>query len=78
MENTYVSILYKNKRINILKFLSESNTTFQKRLSFIKKLEKYNIHIDEIENLSIIWYYIKYKNCKYDNYTMNKIAIYDK
>ena len=78
MENTYITISYKNKKINILKFISESNTAFDKRLAFIKKLEKFNVHINEIENLSIIWYYIKYKNCKYDNYTMNRIAIYDK
>jgi hypothetical protein len=77
MENNYISIVYNNQNINIIKFISESNNSFYTRVNFIKKLEKHNIDLNQIENLSIIWYHMKFKNCKYDTNITNKILQYE-
>jgi hypothetical protein len=77
MENNYITINYNNQNINIIKFISESDNVFNLRLNFIKKLEKNNISSNQIENLSTIWYYMKFKNCIYDTNITNKILCYE-
>ena len=77
MESLY-ELNYNNDKIFITKYLSESNKIFNQRLLFIKKLEKNNINITEIEKLSLLWHYIKFKNCKYSKEINEYILYYDK
>lgn len=78
MDLNYINIEYNNNNYNILKLLSESNNQFKLRLEYIKKLEKNNIDIKEVNNLSMIWYYIKFKNCKYSYDIQNRVLSLDK
>ena len=48
MEDNYKEIIYMNKPIKILQYLSESNFDFNKRIEFIKTLE------DKIKTLTFI------------------------
>lgn len=66
METHYNNIIYNNKKIEVLQYTSESNTQFNKRLLFIKKMEQENISSKEAIRLSKIWYCIYYKKCEYD------------
>jgi RNase P subunit RPR2 len=65
MENNYIEIEYLGKKVNILKYNSESNNQFNKRLEYIKILEKKKIDWKEANRLSKIWYGIHCKKCKY-------------
>jgi hypothetical protein len=78
MEYNYTTIKYNNKNINILKFLSESNNQFNQRLEYIKKLEINGIKYNEVNNLSMIWYCIKFKNCKYNYNIHNRVLSFEK
>jgi hypothetical protein len=78
METDYRKITYQNKECNILKYCSEPESIFEKRLEFIKKLEKRNVDIREIIKLSKLWYNIKYKNCVYPPEIYNRIKFLDK
>lgn len=65
-ENNYIHIKYKNKKLKILRYISESNNRFNNRINFIKLLLKNNIYDKNIELLSLYWYNINYIKCKYD------------
>ena len=67
METDYKIISYNNENLSILKYQSESTNQFNKRLEYIKKLEKKNINWKEALRLSRIWYGINIKKCKYSN-----------
>ena len=75
MENNYKEIIYLDKSIKILQYLSESNNNFNKRIEFIKKLENKNVDWKEAIKLSRLWYCINIKNCKYPIEILNKIKI---
>ena len=76
MENNYKEIMYMNKAINILQYLSESNNDFNKRVEFIKKLEDKGIDWKEAIKLSKLWYCITIKKCKYSPEIYNKVKKY--
>jgi hypothetical protein len=78
MENNYVEINYKNKPVQILKYISESNLQFNAKLDYIKKIEKNDVDWKEANRLSKIWYCIKYKNCKYAPEVYYKVMSYEK
>ena len=71
------NIKYKNKNYKIIKFYSESEHRFSKRLSFIKKLEKENLDFKEAERISKIWSNIKFKDIKYQIKVLRIIKKYD-
>ena len=56
-----MEIIYNDKKYTINKYLSESKNYFDKRIEFIKILEKNNIDIKEAIRLSKIWMNIKFK-----------------
>lgn len=78
MENNYVEINYKNKPVQILKYISESNLQFNAKLDYIKKIEKNDVDWKEANRLSKIWYCIKYKKCKYAPEVYYKVMSYEK
>ena len=78
MEHNTHKIKYLNTNVEIIQFLSESNNQFNKRLDFIKKLEKEFVDWKEAYRLSKIWYCIKFKHCKYLPELYHKIISYDK
>jgi hypothetical protein len=78
METNNTSINYLNKEVNLLQYLSESNTQFSQRLEYIKLLEKANVDWKEANSLSKIWYCIKFKNCKYAPEIYHKVISYEK
>jgi hypothetical protein len=73
MENNYKEIMFMNKLIKILQYLSESNSDFNKRIEFIKNLENKNIDWKEAIKLSRLWYCITIKKCKYSPEIYNKV-----
>ena len=78
METNYIEITYLNKKEQILQYISESNNNFELRLNYIRKLEKNNILWNEALKLSLLWYNIKFKNCKYNKELYLKVLYYDK
>ena len=78
MENNYIEIEYLENKVLILQYLSESNNQFKKRLDYIKKLEKKKIIWKEANILSKLWYFIKFKKCKYAPEIYYKVINYDK
>jgi hypothetical protein len=76
MENNYKQIIFMNKSIKLLKYLSESNNDFNKRIEFIKTLEDKDIDWKEAIKLSRLWYCIIIKKCKYPPETFNKVKKY--
>ena len=76
MENNYKDIMYMNNTIKVLQYLSESNSNFNKRVEFIKTLEKDNIDWKEAIKLSRLWYCITIQKCKYSPDTYNKVKKY--
>lgn len=78
MENNIHKIKYLNTNVKIIQFLSESNNQFNKRLEFIKKLEKESVDWKEAYRLSKIWHCIKFKQCKYLSELYHKITTFDK
>ena len=78
METNYIEIDYLNKKKQILQYISESNNNFELRLNYIRKLEKNNISWNEALKLSLLWYNIKFKNCKYNKELYLKVLYYDK
>ncbi len=78
METNNRDIIYLNKSVKILQYLSESNKQFNKRLEYIKLLEKANINWKEAVRLSKIWYSIKVLNCKYQSEVYNKVISFEK
>jgi len=78
METNYREIVYKGQLIHVLQYLSESNSQFEKKLEYIKKMEIKEIDWREANRLSKIWYCIKYKNCRYQPEVYHKVMSYDK
>jgi len=78
METNYIEIDYLNKKEQILQYISESNNNFELRLNYIRKLEENNISWNEALKLSLLWYNIKFKNCKYNKELYLKVLYYDK
>jgi hypothetical protein len=78
METNYKCINYLNKEVNILQYLSESDTQFAQRLEYITLLEKAKVDWKEAVRLSKIWYCIKFKNCKYNPEIYHKVISYEK
>jgi hypothetical protein len=78
METNYHDIKYKDNTVKLLQYLSESNSQFNKRVEFIKKLEKKDIDWKEANRLSRIWFAIKFKKCKYPQEVYYKIINLDK
>jgi hypothetical protein len=73
----YNNITYNNENIDIEIIMNETKAQFAERLKYIKKLEKANISWKEANRLSVIWYYIKYLNCKYNKTLYNKIISFE-
>ena len=61
-----LKILYLQKEETIIKFCSESNKRFNKRIEFIKILENNKLKWKEAHKISKIWYNIIYNKCKYN------------
>lgn len=78
METNYIEIEYLKKKVKILRYISESNKNFELRLNYINKLEKHNIPWDEANKLSLLWYNIKFKKCKYNKDLYITALKYDK
>jgi len=66
MENNFIEILYLGNKVKILRYLSESNYLFNQRLKYIENLEKKKIKWKDALNQTNLWYYNKFKNCKYN------------
>jgi len=77
MEKDYITIPYMKKQIIIMKYISETNYQFNKKLKYITMLELHKIKHKYIRCFSDIWYSIKFKNCVYSNKIIKKI-LYDK
>jgi hypothetical protein len=73
MENNYKEIIYMNKPIKLLQYLSESNGDFNKRIEFIKTLEIKGIDWKEAIKLSKLWYCVNIKKCKYASEVFHKL-----
>jgi len=73
-----VIIVYLDKSEKITKFISESETIFNKRIELIRLMEKDNILWKEAQKLSKIWYNIKFNGAKYNNELYKKYLHYDK
>lgn len=78
METNYIDINYLNKSEKILRYISESNSQFNAKLDYIKKIEKNNVDWKEANRLSKIWYCIKFKNCKYTPEIYHKVMSYER
>jgi hypothetical protein len=72
-----MKVTYLDTTIDITIFESDSDTIINKKLEFIKKLEENNIHPNLVNKYTKLWYYIKYKHCKYPINTYNLIKKYD-
>jgi len=78
METNYIEIEYLKNKVKILRYISESNNNFELRLNYINKLEKHNIPWNEANKLSLLWYNIKFKKCKYNKDLYITVLKYDK
>ena len=77
MEYNY-EIMYNNKKEIVIRYYCESITRLNKRLEFLKILEKYKIDFKEATKLSKLWYNIIYNKAKYDSQLYNQIMKYNK
>ena len=73
MENNNINITYMGKEIKVLQYISESDSQFKKRLDFIGKLENKSISSKDAVKYSKIWYFIRFKKCKYSSDIYTKI-----
>jgi len=78
MENNYMEIEYMDKKVKLLQYQSESTNQFNKRIEYIKKIEKKNIDWKEANRLSKIWYSIKAFGCKYPPEIYHRVISFDK
>ena len=78
METNYKYINYLNKKVEIIQYLSESDSQFEKRKEYIKLLEKENVDWKKTLNLSKFWYCIKFKKCRYTPEIFNMVLSYEK
>jgi hypothetical protein len=72
-----MKVKYLGNDIEITIFESDSDTIIEKKLEFIKKLEENNINPNLVNKYTKLWYYIKYKHCKYPSNTFNFIKKFD-
>jgi hypothetical protein len=72
-----MKINYLGTVIDITIFESDSDNIINKKLEFIKKLEENNINPNLVNKYTKLWYYMKYKHCKYPSNTYNLIKKYD-
>jgi hypothetical protein len=72
-----MKVKYLGNDIEITIFDSDSDNIIQKKLDFIKKLEENNINPLLVNKYTKLWYYIKYKHCKYPVNTFNLIKKFD-
>ena len=77
MENNFIKIKYLKKNVEILKFQSESNNIFNKKIEFIKKLENHKVKWKYAIKITNLWEAIKYQKCKYTNSIDSYIMSYD-
>ena len=78
METNYVNISYQSKKEKILQYITESNVQFNKRLEYIKLLEKAGVSWTDADRLSKVWYCITFRNCRYTSDLYNKVISYQK
>ena len=78
METNNIEITYMNNKVTILKYISESQTQFNKRIEYIRLLEIANVDWKEAYRLSKIWYCIKFKKCKYMPEIYNKVMSFER
>lgn len=78
MENNFREINYSGQNVNILQYLSESNSQFKLRLEYLKKLEIAGVDWKEASRLSKIWYCINFKGCRYTPDVYHKVISYEK
>jgi hypothetical protein len=78
METNYVNISYQSKKEKILQYITESKLQFNKRLEYIKLLEKAGVSWTDAERLSKVWYCITFRNCRYTSDLYNKVISYQK
>ena len=78
METNYIEINYQNQPVKILRYTSESDSQFNAKLDYIKKIEKNNVEWKEANRLSKIWYCIKFKKCRYTPEIYNKVMLYER
>ena len=65
MEKNYIEITYLNNTVKLIKYISESDNLFEKKLNYIKDLEKKNIKWSDALKKTNIWYYNKFFKCNY-------------
>ena len=78
METNYREINYMGQPVHVLQYLSESNEQFEKKLEFIKKMEKKEVDWREANRISKTWYCIKYKSCRYAPEVYHRVMSFDK
>lgn len=76
METQNHTIKYQEEDVKITQYLCESNEQFEKRMEFIRKLEKDNIKWKDANKLSKIFYNVKFKNCRYTPVVYNMVKKY--
>jgi hypothetical protein len=78
METNYVNISYQSKKEKILQYITESKLQFNKRLEYIKLLDKAGVPWKDADRLSKVWYCITFRNCRYTSDLYNKVISYQK
>jgi uncharacterized lipoprotein YehR (DUF1307 family) len=78
METEYINITYQGKKEKILKYITESKLQFNKRIEYIKLLEKAGVTWTEANRISKVWYSITFRDCKYSSDLYNKVMSYQK
>ena len=68
---------YLGKDVNIIQYISESENQFNKRLEYIRNVEKSKLEWKEALRLSKIWHCIKFKDCKYSQELYNYVISFD-
>jgi hypothetical protein len=72
-----MKINYLGNDIEITIFENDSDNIISKKLEFIKKLEDNNVKPNLVNKYTKLWYYMKYKHCKYPINTYLLIKKYD-
>ena len=78
METEFISITYQGKKEQILQYITESKLQFNKRIEYIKLLEKAGVTWIEANRISKVWYSITFRDCKYSSDLYNKVMSYQK
>ena len=75
---TVLNIIYNNKNEKIIKFYSESEERYKKRIELIKIFEKEKIPWKDAHKYSKIWYNIFFNKAKYNQELYLKVMKYSK